>query len=74
MKGISLSDAVKKMRGKPNTEVKLTILRKGEPQPLEFVVTRDVIRVKSVKSKHARAGLRPASASRSSRSTPARTW
>jgi carboxyl-terminal processing protease len=39
------------MRGKPNTEVKLTVLRKGEPQPLEIMVRRDVIRVKSVKAK-----------------------
>ena len=51
LKGISLGDAVKKMRGKPHTEVKLTILRKGETEPLEFVVKRDVIRVKSVKAK-----------------------
>jgi carboxyl-terminal processing protease len=39
------------MRGKPNTEVKLTVLRKGENQPLDFVVRRDVIKVKSVKLK-----------------------
>src|SRR5512140_268206 len=51
LKGISLSDAVKRMRGKPNTEVKLTVLRKGEQQPMEFVVRRDVIRVKSVKAR-----------------------
>jgi carboxyl-terminal processing protease len=51
LKGISLSDAVKRMRGKPQTEVKLTVLRKGETQPLEFVVKRDVIRVKSVKAR-----------------------
>jgi carboxyl-terminal processing protease len=51
LKGISLSDAVKRMRGKPNTEVKLTVLRKGEPNPLEIMVRRDVIRVKSVKAK-----------------------
>jgi carboxyl-terminal processing protease len=51
VKGISLADAVKRMRGKPNTEVKLTVLRKGETQPLEFVVKRDVIRVKSVKAR-----------------------
>ena len=51
VKGISLSDAVKRMRGKPNTEVKLTVLRKNEQQPLEFVVKRDVIRVKSVKAR-----------------------
>jgi carboxyl-terminal processing protease len=51
VKGISLSDAVKRMRGKPHTEVKLTVLRKGETQPLEFIVKRDVIKVKSVKAK-----------------------
>src|SRR5512140_1348428 len=51
LKGISLSDAVKKMRGKPHTEVKLTVLRKGEQEPLEFIVKRDVIHVKSVKAK-----------------------
>ncbi|HXN15738.1 MAG TPA: S41 family peptidase [Usitatibacter sp.] len=51
LKGVSLGDAVKRMRGKPNTEVKLTVLRKGEAQPLEFMVRRDVIRVKSVKSR-----------------------
>src|SRR5690348_2886694 len=51
LKGITLSDAVKRMRGKPGSEVKLTVLRKGENQPLEFVVRRDVIRVKSVKAR-----------------------
>src|SRR5689334_20527531 len=51
LKGISLADAVKKMRGKPNTDVKLTILRKDVQQPLEIVVRRDVIHVKSVKAK-----------------------
>ncbi|HXZ49038.1 MAG TPA: S41 family peptidase [Usitatibacter sp.] len=51
LKGVTLSDAVKRMRGKPGSEVKLTILRKGESQPLEFVVRRDVIHVKSVKAR-----------------------
>ncbi len=51
LKGITLSDAVKRMRGKPGSEVKLTVLRKGEDQPLEFVVRRDVIKVKSVKAR-----------------------
>jgi carboxyl-terminal processing protease len=50
LKGLSLTDAVKKMRGKPHTEVKLTVLRKGVNEPLEFIVKRDVIRVKSVKA------------------------
>ena len=57
LKGVSLSDAVKKMRGKPNTEVKLTILRKGETQPLELLVRRDVIRVKSVKARMPEPGF-----------------
>jgi carboxyl-terminal processing protease len=51
VKGMSLNDAVKRMRGKPHTEVKLTVIRKGENQPLEFVVKRDVIKVKSVKAR-----------------------
>jgi carboxyl-terminal processing protease len=51
LKGVNLSDAVKKMRGKPNTDVKLTILRKDAPQPLDIVVRRDVIHVKSVKAR-----------------------
>ena len=51
VKGMTLNDAVKKMRGKPNSEVKLTILRKDEAQPLEFTLRRDVIRVKSVKAR-----------------------
>jgi carboxyl-terminal processing protease len=51
LKGISLNDAVKKMRGKPHTEVTLTIVRKGQPAPMDFKLKRDVIRVKSVKAR-----------------------
>jgi len=51
LKGMSLNDAVKKMRGKPNTEVVLTVLRKGADQPLEYKLKRDVIKVKSVKAR-----------------------
>lgn len=50
-KGLDLSDAVKLMRGKPKTEIQLTISRKGANQPLEFTLVRDVIKVQSVKSK-----------------------
>ncbi|HYC36843.1 MAG TPA: S41 family peptidase [Usitatibacter sp.] len=57
LKGVSLGDAVKKMRGKPHTEVKLTVVRKGEAQPLEIVVKRDVIRVKSVKARMIEPGF-----------------
>ncbi|MDP3440778.1 MAG: S41 family peptidase [Azonexus sp.] len=51
VKGLTLSDAVKKMRGKPKTPIKLTILRKGEGKPLEITLVREVIKVQSVKSK-----------------------
>jgi carboxyl-terminal processing protease len=50
-KGLPLNDAVKLMRGKPNTQVVLTVSRKGEPRPLVIPITRDIIRVQSVKSK-----------------------
>ena len=33
VKGMTLNDAVKRMRGKPNTEITLTVVRKGEPKP-----------------------------------------
>ncbi|MBE0613313.1 MAG: S41 family peptidase [Burkholderiales bacterium] len=51
VKGMSLNDAVKRMRGKPRTSIKLTVLRKGEPKPMEITLVRDVIKVQSVKSK-----------------------
>ena len=51
VKGMSLSDAVKKMRGKPKTSIRLSILRKGESKPIELTLTREIIKVQSVKSK-----------------------
>ena len=51
VKGLSLNDAVKKMRGKAGSQITLTIARKGEPQPIVVTLTRAVIRVQSVKSK-----------------------
>jgi len=51
VKGMNLNDAVKRMRGKPKTTIRLTIMRKGEARPFEVTLTRDVIRVQSVKSK-----------------------
>jgi carboxyl-terminal processing protease len=50
VKGMALSDAVKIMRGKPGTDIVLTIVRDGEDAPLKITITRDVIRVTSVKS------------------------
>jgi len=51
VKGMTLNDAVKRMRGKPNTQITLTLSRKGEPAPIVVTLTRAVIRVQSVKSK-----------------------
>jgi len=51
VKGMTLNDAVKKMRGRPNTQITLTIARKGEPQPIVVTLTRAEIQVQSVKSK-----------------------
>jgi carboxyl-terminal processing protease len=51
VKGMSLNDAVKRMRGKANTPIKLTILRKGEAKPLVFTLMRAVIKTQSVKYK-----------------------
>ncbi len=51
VKGLSLNEAVKKMRGKPKTSIKLSILRKGEAKPIEVTLMREVIKVQSVKSK-----------------------
>jgi len=51
VKGMTLNDAVKRMRGLKGTKITLTISRKGEPQPLVFTLTRDVIMVQSVKSR-----------------------
>ncbi len=51
VKGMTLNDAVKIMRGKPGTDIELTVIREGEDKPLSFVVTRDIIKVKSVKNR-----------------------
>jgi len=48
---MTLNDAVKRMRGKPNTQITLTITRKGEATPIIVTLTRAVIKVQSVKSK-----------------------
>lgn len=51
VKGLSLSEAVKIMRGEPKTNIVLTIIREGTNKPLKITITRDIIKVKSVKSR-----------------------
>ena len=47
--GMSLNDAVEKMRGKVGTSVKLKVRREGMDAPLDFTLKRDIIRIKSVR-------------------------
>lgn len=49
--GLTLSEAVEKMRGRPKTKIKLKVLREGESEPLEFVITRAVIKIRSVRAR-----------------------
>ncbi len=51
VKGMTLTEAVKRMRGKPNTQITLTVVRKGEPKPIVVTLNRAVIKIQSVKSK-----------------------
>jgi len=50
VQGLTLNQAVDKMRGPVNTKIKLTIMRKGSDKPIDVTIVRDVIRVKSVRS------------------------
>ena len=56
VKGLTLGEAVKLMRGRRGSDIVLTIIREGEGEPIEITVTRDVIRVKSVRSRMLEAG------------------
>jgi len=56
VKGMTLNDAVKRMRGKPDTKIVLTVLRKGETKPLTITLMRAVIKIKSVKFKLLESG------------------
>ncbi|MFZ6816002.1 S41 family peptidase [Undibacterium sp. Rencai35W] len=51
VKGLSLDEAVKKMRGEPNTKITLTLARKTEDKPIVVTITRELIKQQSVKAK-----------------------
>jgi carboxyl-terminal processing protease len=51
VKGLTLEEAVKLMRGKKGSDIVLTIVREGEDAPLALTLTRDVIRVRSVRNR-----------------------
>src|SRR5262245_16854296 len=49
VRGLTLNDAVEKMRGLVNTPIELTILRQGADKPIKLTIVRDIIKVKAVK-------------------------
>ena len=49
--GLTLGDAVKKMRGRINAPITLTVVRQGVEDPIDIKIVRDVIRIKSVRSR-----------------------
>jgi len=50
VQGLTLNQAVEKMRGPVNTKIKLRVMRKGQDKPVEISITRDIIRVRAVRS------------------------
>lgn len=52
VRGMTLNDAVKIMRGVPGTDITIMVIRKNETKPLTFKITRDIIKSKSVKNKY----------------------
>ncbi len=57
VKGMTLRDAVNIMRGKVGTDITLTIIREGEERPLKITITRDIIKVKSVRQRSLEDGF-----------------
>ena len=57
VKGMSLNDAVARMRGEPGTDITLTVIRDGAEKPLNVTITRDVIKVKSVRTQTLEPGF-----------------
>ena len=51
VKGMTLNEAVKIMRGEPGTDILLTVVREGAEGPLKINITRDIIRIKSVRGR-----------------------
>ncbi len=56
-KDMQLTDAVKRMRGKPGTKITISVLREGWTEPKDFQITREQIRVQSVKSMTLEPGI-----------------
>ncbi|MBI5783302.1 MAG: S41 family peptidase [Gammaproteobacteria bacterium] len=57
VKGMTLTEAVRVMRGKPGTDIMLTIVREGASKPLKLTLTRAIIKIQSVKSRMIEPGF-----------------
>ena len=57
VKGMTLTEAVRVMRGKPGTDITLTIVREGATKPLKLTLTRAIIKIQSVKSRMLEPGF-----------------
>jgi carboxyl-terminal processing protease len=57
VKGMTLTEAVRFMRGKPGSDITLTIVREGATKPLKITLTRAVIKIQSVKSRMLESGF-----------------
>jgi carboxyl-terminal processing protease len=49
--GLTLADAVERMRGEKGKPITLTVLREGEDEPLEITIIRDIIKIRAVRSR-----------------------
>ncbi|MSR14770.1 MAG: S41 family peptidase [Gammaproteobacteria bacterium] len=57
VRGMASNDAIKKMRGKVGSKIKLTLVREGSAKPLEITLVRDLIKIKSVRSRMLEPGF-----------------
>jgi carboxyl-terminal processing protease len=57
LRGVSINDAVKRMKGEPGTDVTLTVLRKGESKELVFKIRRAIIEIQSVRARAIEPGI-----------------
>ena len=56
VKGMNLSEAIEAMRGEPGSSVKLTLVKRGDSSPEDLTLTREVIKVASVRQRYLEDG------------------
>ena len=56
-KNMNVMDAVKRLRGEPGTKVTITVVRESSPEPKNYTLTRDIIKIKSAKSRNMGDGI-----------------